>query len=64
MLKPKKAAIGVGLAIFGAGYLATISSFDISIFLRGYVAIVPIQAAILIYLWYSGYFKRPNKLKL
>ncbi len=52
MLKRKKIAALALFTVIGAGYFSTFSQLDINFFLKGYVAIVPLQIAALLYVLY------------
>ena len=52
MLKPKKLVVPALFAVVSGGYFATLSQMDISLFIRGYVAIIPLQILALIYVGY------------
>ncbi len=57
-IKKKKLLGAMLLAIMGMGYFTTMSSLDINFFLKGYVAIMPMQALALIYVGYLRWFSR------
>ena len=52
MLKPKKLIVPVLFAVVSGGYFTTLSQMDLSLFIRGYVAIIPLQILALIYVSY------------
>ncbi len=51
-LKEKKLIWIILLFLLGMGYFSAFSSLDISIFLKGYIAIIPMQILALIYVIY------------
>lgn len=64
VLRTKKALLIFLLALLGIVDFATVSHSNISIFFRGYVAIIPLQVLALVYLIYShrSSHKRSNRL--
>ena len=52
MLKPKKLIVPALVAVVSGGYFTTLSQMDLSLFIRGYVAIIPLQILALIYVGY------------
>ncbi|MEL6496343.1 MAG: hypothetical protein AAFQ41_14655 [Cyanobacteria bacterium J06623_7] len=58
MLKLQRTSTKILLAVLGAGYLASISSLDINVFIRPYAAIAPIQLLTLIYVIYLIFASR------
>ncbi|HEY9621157.1 MAG TPA: hypothetical protein V6C78_12345 [Crinalium sp.] len=51
-MKHKKTAVIALFAIIGAGYFSTFSQLDINFFLKGYIAVIPLQVAALLYVLY------------
>lgn len=50
-LKRKKLALTLVLGLLGLGYFSAMSSLEITPFLKSSVALLPIQVAVLIYLF-------------
>lgn len=48
------------LAALAAGYFAAFSQIEVPFFIKGYVAIIPLQALALIYVGYFYYCKRKS----
>lgn len=60
----KKLVFTTLFALLGAGYFSAFSQLDISLFLKGYVAIIPLQVFALLYVLYlhwSGRLDRANQ---
>jgi hypothetical protein len=58
MLKNKRTYSKILLAVSGAVYLTTFSNLDINIFLKGYVAIIPIQIVAFAYAIYLVFLRK------
>jgi hypothetical protein len=58
-LKRKNLAVSLFLALVGAGYFAAFSQLDLISPLKSYVALVPVQVGVLIYLLYLRRGDRP-----
>lgn len=52
MLKPKKLIVPAIFAVASGSYCVALSQMDLSLFIRGYVAIIPLQILALIYVSY------------
>jgi hypothetical protein len=61
MLKPKRLILTTVFASAGAAYFVAFSQLDLSIFLRGYVAIVPLQVLTLLYVLYQQWNRRSTE---
>lgn len=57
-LKRKKLAFTLFCVLAGLGYFTAMSSVEINFFLKGYVAIVPLQVAALVYVAYLRWIAR------
>lgn len=58
MLKRKTIAVMMVFTLLGAGYFSSFSQLDINVFLKGYVAVVPLQLAALLYILYLRWSDR------
>jgi hypothetical protein len=55
-LKQKKLTLTILLALFGLAYFSGLSSWEINVWLRNYIAIAPLQILALLYVYF--YWKR------
>lgn len=57
-LKQRKLLVTGLFCLAGAGYFVTFSKLESVFFLRGYVAIIPLQLLALLYVFYGRWNKR------
>lgn len=60
MLRLKRTSTKISLAVLGAIYLTIFSNLELSVFFKGYAAIIPVQLLALTYSVYLIYIKKAS----